>query len=377
MKKWFYFATVLLVLGMFSCKKPAPVNPDEPEPEPEELPDAVLMRIDMPFLIVRGQAVPVKGKVQNFTDTPITSLEIKWVEGSGPEHTATFDNLNIGRFGIYEFIHSDSYTASTTGNHEIRVWISKVNGKDQDANPSNNERTKTMLAASNAVQHIVLYEEFTSSTCGPCYVFNTNYFNESFLQANRGKYNLIKYQMNWPGSGDPYYTDEGGERRAYYGVNGVPTLFIDGDEGTHFDTNALQQDLDRHYALPGVFNLQAWYLLDTTNQIVKVKVEGTPYIDGQYSVRIAVVERETTGNATSNGETRFFNVMMKMVPDPAGTQVTVTDGTPFEVRAQASLAGTHIEEYDDLEIVVFIQDDQTKFVFQSATAVEDPTQIDF
>ncbi|MEZ5197672.1 MAG: hypothetical protein R2764_15170 [Bacteroidales bacterium] len=31
---------------------------------------------------------------------------------------------------------------------------------------------------------------------------------------------LVKYQMNWPGVGDPYYT-EGGAERNYYGVSWV------------------------------------------------------------------------------------------------------------------------------------------------------------
>ena len=34
--------------------------------------------------------------------------------------------------------------------------------------------------------------------------------------------------MNWPGNGDPYYTEEGGTRRFYYGVDGVPMAFLDG-----------------------------------------------------------------------------------------------------------------------------------------------------
>ena len=35
--------------------------------------------------------------------------------------------------------------------------------------------------------------------------------------------------MSWPGSGDPYYTAEGGDRRAYYNVNAVPDFIIDGN----------------------------------------------------------------------------------------------------------------------------------------------------
>jgi hypothetical protein len=100
-------------------------------------------------------------------------------------------------------------------------------------------------------------------------------------------------------------------------------------------------------------------------------------LSGNFTLHIAVVEKTTTGNATSNGETEFKNVMMKMVPDANGTAVNATDGTQFTERKSASLNGTNIEEYTDLEVVVFIQDDSTKFVLQSTTAVEDASQIDF
>ena len=52
----------------------------------------------------------------------------------------------------------------------------------------------------------VLVEELTSSTCGPCAQLN-NLFNP-WLANNAEKVTVIKYQMNWPGTGDPYYTAE-------------------------------------------------------------------------------------------------------------------------------------------------------------------------
>ena len=55
-----------------------------------------------------------------------------------------------------------------------------------------------------------LYEVFTSSTCGPCAYANP--ILDAVLEANPGTHSLVKYQMNWPGSGDPYYTAEGGVR---------------------------------------------------------------------------------------------------------------------------------------------------------------------
>ncbi len=372
MKKFLLLLLTLSVIAI-SCKKKK--TEPEPDPEPVQEVDAAMMRIDIPGILILNTPVSVKGKIQNFKDGTITSMDINWQVGNGTVHTMSVTGLNLGKLDTYDFTHDDVYTPAQ-GDQTIKVWVSNVNGQTDDARPSNDLLTKSFMVASQGVQRKVLYEEFTSSTCGPCANFNTNYFNQSFLNNNAGKYALVKYQMNWPGNGDPYYTAEGGQRRQYYGVSGVPTLYIDGNEGTHFNTNDLQADLDEKYALPSPISLQAYYEI-TNNNDVKVKVVGTPYVSGNFTLHIAVVEKETTGNVGSNGETEFFNVMMKMVPDANGTSVACTDGTQFVERKQASLVGTNIEEMNDLEVVVFVQDDNTKAVLQSAIAVNDPSQIDF
>ncbi len=373
MKKIFLLLTAVFVFTTIQCKKK-----DKKEPEPEvELPvDASLNKIDIPSLTAVGNQVTVKGVIQNFEEGTITSMDIVWQEDNGTEHIYNVSGLNIGQLGVYEFTHPDVYVPSVSGMHTIKVSIRNINGQQDDARPGNNSSTKDILVASQGVRRTVLYEEFTSSTCSPCATFNGNYFNRTFLDNNRGKYTLIKYQMNWPGSGDPYYTNEGGVRRQYYGVNGVPTLYLDGQEGTEFDTNTLQTLLDNEYATIAPCRLQAYYTIDNNNN-VKIKVTGTVYLTGNFTIRAAVVEKTTTQNAATNGETEFYNVMMKMVPNASGTTISVQDGTPFVERIQASLNGTHIEEYNDLAVVVFIQDDRTKIVYQSTYATEDASQIDF
>ncbi len=376
MKKIFllFSLTLIFSLTLTQCKKKDDKN--EPEPEPELPVDASLNKIDIPPITAIGQQVTVKGIIQNFEDGTIESMDIVWQEDNGTEHTYSVTGLNIGKLGVYQFTHPDVYTPSTSGTHTIKVTVKNVNGQQEDARPANNLLIKDILVASQGVQRTVLYEEFTSSTCSPCANFNSNYFNRSFLNNNQGKYTLIKYQMNWPGSGDPYYTAEGGVRRQYYGVNGVPTLYLDGVEGTDFDSNDLQTKLDNEYAVISPCQLQAYYTIDANNN-VKIKVTGTMYLNGNFMLRAAVVEKTTTQNASSNGETEFYNVMMKMVPDANGTSISVQDGSPFVQRIQASLNGTNIEEYSDLTVVVFIQDDQSKSVLQSVYAVEDASQIDF
>src|SRR5690606_24089689 len=102
-----------------------------------------------------------------------------------------------------------------------------INGLEADDNPANDTLSKDISIPTHLTYYRPFFEEFTSSTCGPCASFNNSFFN-GFIAANEDDITLVKYQMNWPGSGDPYYTAEGGVRRTYYGVNAVPELYVDG-----------------------------------------------------------------------------------------------------------------------------------------------------
>jgi len=372
------FVSVVLSALTFSCnpKEPVPdTPPDEPQQTEEEDLEAALMRLDLPPVSVEGEEVVIKGLIQNLGEDTIRSLEITWSVDNGDEHTATFDNLELAQLDLFAFEHPQTYTAEF-GTHTFEVEITDVNGKGDDKLISNNIRTATVEVASQSVPHTVLFEEFTSSTCSPCFTFNTYVFNEDFLNRNRGKYTLIKYQMYWPGQGDPYYIYDGGVRREYYGVNGVPTLIIDGDKSSAGSQSALQAELDLYSSYPGVMDLEAYHYIDSVNQNVKVKVYVTPYVTGDYVLRAAVVEKTTYDNATVNGEDKFFNVLMKMVPNAEGVPLHFTDGRQIEYQVESPLSNRNIEEYSDLAVVVFIQNDDTKFVYQSVYSVSDSTQVD-
>lgn len=363
----------ILALSLFllasSCHK-EPKNPT-----PQGTPDAALTLLEVPTMAFQGQDLIIRGKIQNYGDAPIHSMDIVWQVDEGPEHVMELSGIDIGRYEMYDFRHTDPYEA-VAGNHVLKVSIRNVNGQASDGNDSNNQIEAHLMIASQGVHRRVLYEEFTSSTCHPCADFNGNYFTYDYLQRNADKIAVIKYQMNWPGSGDPYYTREGGVRRQYYGVTAVPSLFMDGKGQRLVSTAGLQQALDNEARIPAMMQLEAYYTI-TSDSIVKVRVNGTSYVEGNFKLHVAVVERTTRGNVGGNGETEFHFVMMKMVPDASGTDIQTTINESFTKRMQASLHNTHVEEMDDLEVVVFVQYDENKYVLQSAKAVEDASQIDF
>ncbi len=315
-------------------------------------------------------SVNISCTLKNLGLTNMTSVDVNYQIDNGTVVTDNLTGLNIATTETLDHTFSAPWNA-TPGDYNLKVWISDINGNGADDNSDNDTLNLTMHVATQNVARTPLYEEFTSSTCSPCATFNSQYFTTSFLDNNAGNFSLIKYQMSWPSPGDPYYTNEGGVRRAFYGVSGVPTLFIDANVGTHFDTNQLQADLDNQLAKPTFFNLTADYQISGNN--IDVFADILPFLNAQnFTVQIAVVEKTTTGNVGNNGETEFHNVMMKMLPDASGTILNFTSGSATNISESYDMSSTFVEEMNDLEVVVFIQNDETKEIFQSAVALPMP-----
>ncbi len=267
--------------------------------------------------------------------------------------------LNSGQTYTYTF---DQQWQASPGSYNITILASNINGDGDDDDPSNNTLSKTVNVASQSVPNLPLFESFTSSTCPPCYTFNVNTFTP-FLNNHLGEFAIIKYQMNWPGSGDPYYNAEGGVRRVYYGVNAVPMLFT-GGESTATSATGLNNAFTYQQSKNSYFTINANSYVEGTT--VHANIEVLPYISATgLKLRAAIVENVTTGNVGSNGETSFKWVMMKMLPDASGTTVDFVDGVPFNISFSQDMSSTFVEEYDDLTLVVFIQNDANKEVLQS------------
>ncbi|MFP4557498.1 MAG: T9SS type A sorting domain-containing protein [Bacteroidales bacterium] len=291
----------------------------------------------------------------------INSFDIEYIVNDNESIVETVDNVSLESMETYTHTFSSQWTANP-GVHQIKVKVTNVNGMDDD-DVSNNEIEKTISIASNTVSNVPLFESFTSSTCPPCYTFNTSTFTP-FLNENEGEYSIVKYQMNWPGGGDPYYNDEGGVRRNYYGVTGVPALYTSGLQ-TATNETGLNNSFSAIKEKPAFFEIDATGSIYSDNTI-HVSIDVTPFITvNNFSLHVAVTERETTGNTGNNGETSFKNVMMKMLPDADGTPLNSIDGETINYSFEGNMAETFVEEFDDLMLTIFIQNNETKDVFQS------------
>lgn len=197
-----------------------------------------------------------------------------------------------------------------------------------------------LITGANAQQRTPLFEVFTSSTCGPCNPGNATY--EGVVSAHPATdYVSVKYQQNFPGSGDPYSTNETVSRRSsYYAINSIPRMEIDGgwDKNAQSFTEALYtqyRGVAAKYSIAGTYSIK--------NKVVTVKVKYTALAAlANVKLYVAIVESQTVKNVKSNGETKFFNVVKKMLPDQNGTSLAAL---PINGKDSTSLTFTFAGNY--------------------------------
>jgi len=245
-----------------------------------------------------------------------------------------------------------------------------------------------ILFAQPTVPRYTLIEGFSSSTCGPCYQGNINLKNVlSQNDASGGKYTLIKYQMSWPGVGDPYYTAEGGVKRTFYNVNAVPNIRMDGvDKATGISNSALLAA----QAMPCYLEVFGNYYVEGHTVTATIHIRPTTDITIGNSLRlyVAIVEKTTRNNYKTNGETMFYQVMKKFMPNASGIVLgdltaceLVTHELSWEFKgnyrlpANASSPINHdiehsVEDFENLEVIAWVQNSSNKQLYNSCTAIK-------
>ena len=322
--------------------------------------DLAVTSATLPDFIGSGEAA-FGLKVYNFGATTVTSVEASYtVEGMEPV-TETF-SVNISSLST-ETLNFTTTMNLSPGSYNVAYSINLVNGVQDDV-ADNNMLEKAVSVAIGAAERIPMIEHFSSSTCGPCVSVNTAMLN--FCNNNPGRFTYTKYQMNWPGNGDPYYTNEGGTRRDYYGVNAVPQCFLDGEDQGYA---AIQQNVfDQHAERTAFMDIRGSFSVD--GNTITVKADIMPYIDAEARVFISVNEKETHNNVGGNGETSFHHVFMKMLPDAQGTTLNFTATENQHLEFTQDMSGTHVEEMSDLEVSIWVQNYPTKEMFNSRFAYE-------
>lgn len=244
------------------------------------------------------------------------------------------------------------------------------------------------VAAFGQSQRVVLAEEFTQASCGPCAAQNPTF--NTLLAANPTKIISLKYQTSWPGV-DPMNAQNASEvatRVTYYGVSGVPDSPMDGVEqsGASYlgaPANYSQAGIDAEYAVPAPFNINVTHSFSSDYDSIFINCVITASQNytatGTLKGHIAMVE-ETIHFATApgtNGETDFYNVMRKMYPSAAGTTLPSSwTAGQTQTLTFARPIPAYIYSKAQIGIVAFVQDDGSKAVQQAAYSVPQSIAVD-
>lgn len=352
----------------------------------------------------------VTGTIMNFGSATITSMSVAYSANGGTPVVDNVSGLSIAPGATYDFVLPTTWTPGAEGIVALSTEVMMVNG-NVDADISNNTATTNVLVHPPSVPRKPLLEAFTSSTCGPCAPGNANV--ATVMGNYAGQFSKVNYQMSWPGTGDPYYTDEGGVRRNFYGVNSIPDISTDGGAGIN-SNNYVASTFTDALDVPAFLNMTVSGQLQTTltyavvdgalvmtnsARVISVTSDVDPIIDIASGLTgfIAVLEDQTTDNVKSNGETEFEYVMKKMIPDASGTDVgALTEGVTYTLAGDYEIMGDYrlpgdatdpidlsvensFEGTDDLSAVAWVQDLTTGQVWQSENApiivLEDITNV--
>ena len=215
-------------------------------------------------------------------------------------------------------------------------------------------------------RRLVLFEEFTNTSCDPCSEFSPALDQTIYERMNDMV--AITYHLNFPSSLDPFYLanpDDAMARASYYDVSGVPALRVDGGRaGAWGHEQELGSYIDMAGGVPAKVDIDTEAELHDgllTTHVRLTPVNTDPGAD--LRLYVAVVEERVEWDApAANGEKSWNYVMRKLLPTASGqplpADMPLTVPTTYDYEWEVA----HFYDETELGIVTFVQDHDTQQV---------------
>lgn len=338
--------------------------------------------------------------VRNNGGDPLTSFKADlYINGAKSGSTINVSGLNVAPATISEVTMVSGWNPTPgfyTGQVRTIGDINGSGGADLTPNDNNTNIQDLVIYGSTVAKRKPLYEIFTSSTCPPCKPGNET-FHSIVDTSDPTSFVAIKYQQDFPGTGDPYCTNETVNRRTTpYAISSIPRMEIDGgwDGNASSFTSAMHNS---QRALPSIVEMSGTYDVDKTTKKVTASVSFKPLINltaNDAKLYIAIVEKETYDNVKTNGETKFEQVVKKMIPNETGiflnniSATAINSGVTTKLDTSYTFPGSYrlptdgtaanriklatehtVENFDNLYVVAWVQR-ANKTVLQSVSLLK-------
>lgn len=241
----------------------------------------------------------------------------------------------------------------------------------------------TATIANAQSQRMGLVEEATQASCPPCATANPGL--QTLMNANSDKTLFLAYQVWWPGF-DQMYLDNVADIDervgVYYDFGFAPQVKFNGSfPGDGGVSNLTQTMIDNHNAEMSEFDLSISAEVVNGQVTVTGSLDASMEATGDFKLHLVLTEStiySTQATGGTNGETEYHHVMKKFLPGVSGIDLenSWADGDSYAINGTYDISCLTIYNWDDLEVIAFVQNDNDKFIHQAAKTSDVPVTLD-
>jgi len=215
----------------------------------------------------------------------------------------------------------------------------------------------------------VVVEDFTNVGCPPCKSWNPTLISTT-NSYGRDECALVMYHWHYPDNSDYWWNlnqDELGARANLYGVTGVPTTIIDGNDGSDRTGSALSAKIDEHKAEGSPVELQIGGEMDGDSGTVRVtgKMHDSVPASNEYRLVIMVLD-------DNPGGTEIYNAI-DFLDSAQGEDIESRNAGETFTLTKTFTRASNWPAVGDLSLMCFLQDFTLHGEYRDGTIIQAAT----